>query len=174
MYAFRKPFAAGTYEGRGLVVPGLDVEIELKTGLVISQIIGYAMSKLLGIKFCSEAARAQRGWYLLSLILIAEVALVLFAVLPDPIRPWAMFLNGLPLGMVWGFVLAYLEGRRMTEPATAPQRPAAVSSASKTRTSSGSRCSTGSETTRTARNLTFSRAQTSATAKDSRSTASAL
>ena len=43
------------------------------------------------------------------------IALLLFAVTP---RPWNfiwLFVNGLPLGMVFGLVLGFLEGRRMTE-----------------------------------------------------------
>jgi hypothetical protein len=48
-------------------------------------------------------------------MLLAEVALLLFAVLPDDLKPLAMLFNGLPLGMVWGLVVRYLEGRRTTE-----------------------------------------------------------
>lgn len=39
----------------------------------------------------------------------------MFTVVPDGWRPLAMFLNGLPLGMVWGLVVWYLEGRRVAE-----------------------------------------------------------
>ena len=42
-------------------------------------------------------------------------ALLLFAILPDNLRLVAIFLNGLPLGMVWGLVVWYLEGRRKSE-----------------------------------------------------------
>ena len=40
---------------------------------------------------------------------------VLFGVLPGPAKVLAMFLNGLPLGMVWGVLVGDLEGRRATE-----------------------------------------------------------
>lgn len=43
------------------------------------------------------------------------MALVLFAVLPPNWKIVAIFLNGLPLGMVWGLVVRYLEGRRTSE-----------------------------------------------------------
>ncbi len=49
---------------------------------------------------------------------MAELALVLLAVAPldQPLlRVGAMFLNGLPLGMVWGLVILYLEGRQTSE-----------------------------------------------------------
>jgi hypothetical protein len=111
MYAFRKPFAAATYQGLYF----LGSEIELKTVFVVSQILGYALSKYLGIKYCSEITRDRRAWMLVSLIVAAESALVLFAVVPVEWKVVAIFLNGLPLGMVWGLVVWYLEGRRTSE-----------------------------------------------------------
>jgi hypothetical protein len=109
MYAFRKPFAAAQYSGERLG------ELDLKTALIISQIIGYTLSKYIGIKVCSEASRGQRARMLVLLVLLAEAALVLFALAPAPLKVTAIFLNGLPLGMVWGLVVWYLEGRRTSE-----------------------------------------------------------
>jgi len=111
MYAFRKPFSAGTYEGLTL----LGTQIDLKTAFVISQIAGYTLSKYLGIKVCSEVTRGRRLKMLLGLVVIAEVALLLFAVLPPQLKILALFANGIPLGMVWGLVVWHLEGRRSSE-----------------------------------------------------------
>lgn len=111
MYAFRKPFAAAKFEGLSF----FGTEIDLKTALVISQIVGYALSKFIGIKICSEASGSRRAWLLVWLILWAETALLLFAVFPADWRIIPIFLNGLPLGMVWGLVVSYLEGRRTSE-----------------------------------------------------------
>jgi hypothetical protein len=111
MYAFRKPFTAATFAG----VHFLGTRIELKTALVISQIIGYALSKYVGIKVCSEARPERRRAMLIILIAWAEAALLLFAVLPPGGQVVAIFFNGLPLGMVWGLVVWYLEGRRTSE-----------------------------------------------------------
>jgi hypothetical protein len=111
MYAFRKPFSAGQYEDLSL----LGTQIDLKTAFVISQIVGYTLSKYVGIKLCSEVTRPRRLGMLLGLIAIAEVALLLFAVLPEQLKIFALFANGLPLGMVWGMVVWYLEGRRTSE-----------------------------------------------------------
>jgi hypothetical protein len=111
MYAFRKPFAAATFEGMSF----FGSEIELKTALVISQIIGYALSKFIGIKVCSEASGDRRAGLLVILVLWTEAALFLFAILPPSWRIVPIFLNGLPLGMVWGLVVSYLEGRRTSE-----------------------------------------------------------
>ena len=110
MYAFRKPFAAATYDGFGTFV-GLD----LKTALVISQIIGYTLSKVIGMRVCSELGRANRALVLVLLIIWAQSALIIFAVVPPDWKVLAILLNGLPLGMIWGLVVRYLEGRRLSE-----------------------------------------------------------
>lgn len=109
MYAFRKPFAAAEYQG--LEFLGID----LKTVFVISQIIGYTLSKYIGIKVCSELKSKRRASALIFIILWAEAALILFAILPPSWKVVAIFLNGLSLGMVWGVVVGYLEGRQTSE-----------------------------------------------------------
>lgn len=109
MYAFRKPYQAASYPGLGMW--GLD----LKTVLVLSQSVGYLLSKYAGIKVCSELRRTHRLLVLLLLVGIAQTALLLFAVLPLKFKILAIFINGLPLGMVWGICVLYLEGRRDTE-----------------------------------------------------------
>jgi hypothetical protein len=53
MYAYRKPFAAATFGGAHF----LGTAVTLKTVFVISQIIGYTLSKYIGVKTCSEATR---------------------------------------------------------------------------------------------------------------------
>ena len=109
MYAFRKPFAVATFEGLSLW--GVDYKIIL----IIAQVIGYMLSKFIGIKVISELTPNKRIYYLIGLILLAECSLVFFAVIPPPYNFIFMLLNGLPLGMVWGIVFSYLEGRKFTE-----------------------------------------------------------
>lgn len=111
MYAFRKPFAAATFEGQFF----LGTHVALKTAIVISQILGYALSKYIGIKVCSEVTPAKRARLLVGLVLWAQAALILYGFLPDNWKVVAIFLNGLPLGMIWGLVVWYLEGRRTSE-----------------------------------------------------------
>ena len=111
MYAFRKPFAAATFTG----LKFLGTEITLKKAIVISQIIGYAISKYGGIKFCSEIPAKNRAIALVWLVLFAELALIVYGVVPNDYKVLVIFFNGLPLGMVWGFVVWYLEGRRTSE-----------------------------------------------------------
>jgi hypothetical protein len=108
MYSFRKPFAAGTFEGEVLGV-------QLKIALVLSQVIGYALSKFIGIRLVSETPARRRAWTLIALIAFAELALVAFGLASPGGKVVAMFFNGLPLGAVWGLVFGFLEGRRTTE-----------------------------------------------------------
>lgn len=109
MYAFRKPFSVGTYEAESLW--GVDFKIIL----ILSQVLGYLLSKFIGIKVVSGMLHQRRAAAILILVMSAEAALLLFAVLPQPYKPFAMFLNGLPLGMIWGLVFSYLEGRKTSE-----------------------------------------------------------
>ncbi|MDB5137790.1 MAG: hypothetical protein JWP37_4393 [Mucilaginibacter sp.] len=109
MYAFRKAFAAGTFTGLQYL------HLDYKVWLVIAQIIGYTCSKFYGIKFIAELKPGQRAKYILLLIGIAWLALLFFAIVPAPYNIVFLFINGFPLGLIWGLVFGYLEGRRSTE-----------------------------------------------------------
>lgn len=111
MYAFRKPFAAATFEA----VPGWTLVLDYKIALVLAQVAGYALSKMIGVKVVSELSPTRRGMAILLLITAAWLALVGFAILPAPWNVAMLFLNGLPLGMIWGLVFGYMEGRRVSE-----------------------------------------------------------
>lgn len=111
MYAFRRPYTAATFEDAELILGLLDY----KTALLIAQVIGYAISKLIGIKVIAEFGRNGRAWAILGLLGLSFVALLLFGALPPEFGPALLFMNGLPLGMIWGLVFSYVEGRRHTE-----------------------------------------------------------
>ncbi|MEL6349705.1 MAG: DUF5690 family protein, partial [Myxococcota bacterium] len=111
MYAFRKPFAAAEFEGLSF----FGLAVDLKTAFVISQILGYTLSKFMGIRILSALSPTRRAGALIGLILAAEAALLLLGALPPSWGVVALFLNGVPLGMVWGLVVSYLEGRRSSE-----------------------------------------------------------
>jgi hypothetical protein len=109
MYAFRKAFAAGTY-------PGIEfMHVSYKAWLVIAQVIGYTMSKFYGIRFIAEVKALNRGKSILILIGISWLALLAFAIVPTPYNIVFLFVNGFPLGMIWGLIFGYLEGRKFTE-----------------------------------------------------------
>jgi hypothetical protein len=113
MYGFRKAFAVGTYAGH-LDVPLLGA-LDLKSAFVIAQVLGYAASKFLGIKIVSELSPGRRAGAILILIGASELALLLFAIIPAPWSALALVLNGLPLGMIWGLVFGFLEGRKVSD-----------------------------------------------------------
>jgi hypothetical protein len=109
MYAFRRPFSVATYEG--LTLWGMDYKIIL----IISQVLGYMTSKFIGISVISSMPANRRTFYLLLFIVIAEFWLFIFGLAPYPFGFIFLFLNGLPLGLIWGLVFSFLEGRRITE-----------------------------------------------------------
>ena len=109
MYAFRKPLSAGTFEGLELW------GISYKVILVVAQVLGYLFSKLIGIKVISELQPNRRFLMLIGLVGFSEIALILFALTPFPYGFIWVFFNGLPLGLIWGIVFSYLEGRRYTD-----------------------------------------------------------
>lgn len=109
MYGFRKPFTVGTYNHQ------LFLGINYKVCLVIAQVIGYMISKFYGIQFIGKIAPHKRAITLIYCILLAWLTLFLFAIVLSPYNIIFMFLNGLPLGIVFGLVFGYLEGRRTTE-----------------------------------------------------------
>lgn len=109
MYSLRKAFTAGTFTGHEYL------HVDYKVWLVVAQVIGYTLSKFYGIRFISEVTHGSRGKSILLFIGFAWLALLLFAITPAPWNILFLFMNGLPLGMIWGLIFGYLEGRRSTE-----------------------------------------------------------
>ena len=115
MYAFRKPFAAGTYETIEAIALPWGGVIAYKTLLIITQVLGYCLSKFIGIKVISELPPSRRALGIITCIGVAWGALLLFPLIPAPYNILCLFINGLPLGMVWGLTFGFLEGRRFSE-----------------------------------------------------------
>ena len=109
MYAFRKTFTAASYEGIKLW------EVDFKIMAITFQQIGYTVSKFYGIKFISELNPKYRGFWVVLFIGISEIALIIFGAIPPPYNALIMLINGLPLGLIWGLVFSYIEGRRTAE-----------------------------------------------------------
>jgi len=109
MYAFRKPFTAAGFEGFQFL------NIDYKVWLVSAQVIGYMLSKFYGIRFIAGMQPGKRANTIVVLIAWAWLALLLFAITPQPYNIILLLLNGFPLGMIWGLVFSYVEGRRTTE-----------------------------------------------------------
>lgn len=109
IFSFRKPFTVATFEGMTFM------DVDYKIWLISVQVIGYMISKFIGIKVIAEMSGEKRALGIFAMIAVAGLSLVGFAFVPAPYNIVFMFLNGLPLGMGWGFMLGYLEGRRVTE-----------------------------------------------------------
>lgn len=110
VYAFRKPFTVGMFAD-GPKIFGL----AFKDALVISQVLGYMMSKFYGIKFIAELKNIGRGKLILLLVGISWVSLLLLAIVPAPWSVVFLFMNGFPLGIIWGVVFSFVEGRKATD-----------------------------------------------------------
>ena len=109
MYGFRKPYTVATYTNIYFL------GISYKVCLVIAQVLGYMCSKFYGIRFISAMQPEKRALYILLCIGLAWLSLLLFAITPSPYNIICLFINGLPLGMVFGLVFGFLEGRQTTE-----------------------------------------------------------
>ena len=109
IFALRKTFGVATYDG--LAYWG----VNFKIWMVTFQVVGYMISKFVGIKVVSELQSSYRTRGILLMVSIASISWLFFAVTPAPYNLIFLFLNGLPLGMVWSLVFGYLEGRRSTE-----------------------------------------------------------
>jgi hypothetical protein len=109
VYGFRKGFTICSFEGMQYL------GISYKVWLVISQVLGYASSKFYGIRFISELKKTGRGKIILFLVGISWSGLFLFAITPAPWNIMFMFINGFPLGIIWGIIFSYVEGRKTTD-----------------------------------------------------------
>lgn len=109
MYGYRKAFTAAAFEGQTFMA------VSYKVWLVIAQVIGYMLSKFAGIRFIAEATGAKRSQTIVRLIAISWAALFAFAIVPAPYNIIFLLANGFPLGLIWGLVFSYVEGRKATE-----------------------------------------------------------
>ncbi|MGZ8509293.1 MAG: DUF5690 family protein [Chitinophagaceae bacterium] len=109
IYAYRKPFTVATFEGISFL------GISYQTLLIISQVIGYMLSKFYGIKFIAELKRLGRWKTSFLLVGIAWMSLLFFAIIPAPYGMIFFFINGFMLGFMWGIIFSYVEGRIGTD-----------------------------------------------------------
>ena len=109
VYAYRKPFTVATFEG--LSFWGIKYQVLL----IISQGLGYMLSKFAGIRFISELKRMGRWKTSALLIGIAWFSLLVFGFVPAPYGMICLFVNGFMLGFMWGIIFSYVEGRRATD-----------------------------------------------------------
>ncbi len=109
VYGFRKTFAVATFDEIYYL------NVSYKVWLVVFQVMGYALSKFIGIKVVSELKSTARFGGILLFTTIAGISWLFFGLVPAPYNILFLFTNGLPLGMIWGLIFSYLEGRQTTE-----------------------------------------------------------
>ena len=78
VYAFRKTFSVATFEG--LAYAG----VSYKVWLITFQVVGYALSKFVGIKVISELKARSRAIGILLMVSIAGISWLFFAIVPAP------------------------------------------------------------------------------------------
>lgn len=109
VFGFRKSFTVCTFSN--VQFAGLS----FKTCLVISQLLGYMAAKFYGIKFIGSLQTTNRYKYILVCIGLAWLSWLLFAIVPSPYNIIFLFTNGFPLGLLWGVIFSYIEGRKTTD-----------------------------------------------------------
>jgi hypothetical protein len=109
MSAFRRPYTAAIFDEASLW------GVNYKVWLVIAQTLGYTLCKFYGISYIAELKPQARSRLIMGFITAAWLPLLLFAIVPAPYNIICFVLNGFPLGMIYGLVFSYLEGRRTTE-----------------------------------------------------------
>lgn len=109
VYAYRKPFTVATFDG--IKYWG----VSYQTLLIISQVVGYMLSKFYGIKFIAELKTIGRFKTSVILTGSAWLSLLFFGFVSAPYGMIFLFINGFMLGFMWGMVFSYIEGRRATD-----------------------------------------------------------
>jgi hypothetical protein len=108
-YPFRRAYTAATYEDLAFL------GVNFKILIITAQVLGFAVSKGLGIKYVSEMLPQNRSRNLLIMISLSWFCYLFFALTPAPYNLFFIFLASLPLGMVYGTILGFLEGRKTTD-----------------------------------------------------------
>lgn len=109
VFAFRKPFTVAPFEGASFG------PLSYQTSLIISQVIGYMISKFIGIRFISAMKRNARWKNVLFFVGSSWLSLLVFAVVPPIVGILCFMINGFMLGFMWGVTFSYAEGRRSTD-----------------------------------------------------------
>lgn len=109
IFGYRKSFTVCTFDEEEFA------GLSFKTAMVISQVLGYLAAKIYGIRYIAELKRKGRDRSIFLLVGIAWLSWLLFATIPSPWNLIFLFTNGFPLGMLWGIIFSYVEGRRSTD-----------------------------------------------------------
>jgi hypothetical protein len=108
-YPFRRAYTAATFEE--LYFWG----IHFKILIITAQVLGFAVSKGIGVKIVSEMKPENRAKGLLFFTGISWICMLFFGLTPAPYNLLFVFLGSLPLGLFYGVILGFLEGRKSTD-----------------------------------------------------------
>ena len=86
--------------------------MDYKVATTIMQIFGYLISKFFAIKIVSELKREDRLKFMVCSVALAELALVFFGLLPNPLMCFAPILQRTGIGMHVG---SHLQFHRRTQ-----------------------------------------------------------
>lgn len=108
-YPFRRAYTAATFDE--LYFWG----IHFKILIITAQVLGFAVSKGIGVKVVSEMKPENRAKSLLLFTGLSLISMLLFGLTPAPYNLFFVFLGSLPLGLFYGVILGFLEGRKNTD-----------------------------------------------------------
>ncbi|HLO44724.1 MAG TPA: DUF5690 family protein [Leadbetterella sp.] len=108
-YPFRRAYTAATFEE--LYFWG----IHFKILIISAQVLGFAVSKGIGVKIVSEMKPENRAKGLLLFTGLSWICMLFFGLTPAPYNLIFVFLGSLPLGLFYGVILGFLEGRKSTD-----------------------------------------------------------
>lgn len=112
-FALREPFLATPLAGTVSLFGA--APIDLRAACIAAQALGLALSQPIGAVAVVELDPARRVPALVGVLGLAELALVALALIPPTFAPLCLFVDGLALGLVWGLVYSFLEGRRVSD-----------------------------------------------------------
>jgi Family of unknown function (DUF5690) len=108
-YPFRRAYTAATYNE--LYFWG----IHFKILIITAQVVGFAVSKGLGRKIVAEMKPDNRAKSLLWFTGLSWLCMLFFSITPAPFNLIFIFMGSLPLGLFYGVILGFLEGRKNTD-----------------------------------------------------------
>ena len=108
-YPFRRAYTAATFND--LYFWG----VHFKILIITAQVLGFAISKGIGVKIVSEMQAKDRPRNLLIITAVSWLCMVFFGLTPAPFNLIFVLLASLPLGLFYGIILGFLEGRRVTD-----------------------------------------------------------
>lgn len=108
-YPFRRAYTAATFDD--LYFFG----VHFKILMITAQVMGFAVSKGIGVKIVSEMKPQNRARNLMIFTGLSGLSMLFFGIVPAPYNLIFVFFASLPLGMFYGVILGFLEGRMITD-----------------------------------------------------------